>query len=153
MKKITYLLLILTLFAFTLNSCKKSGSNPQTAAESISLKFNGTLVSSSMPIATYYKSQNSLQIIGAFGNTSAISLIIANGVQVGTYDLSNGDALLTYSTGANLQDTYIGTAGNIVISTFTSTTITGNFQFTGTDLSNVTGAITEGKFTAKLITQ
>jgi hypothetical protein len=153
MKQVTYLFLTLILFAFTLSSCKKSSNNPQTAAENISLKFNGTLVSSPMPIATYYKSQNSLQIIGAFGTTSAVSLIIANGVQVGTFDLSNGDALLTYSTGANLQDTYIGTAGNIVISTLTSTTVAGTFQFTATDLSNLTGTITEGKFTAKLITQ
>ena len=143
---------MLILFAFTLSSCKKNNTNPQ-AAESISLKFNGTLTSSSTPIATYYKSQNSLQIIGAFGTTSAVSLIIANGVQIGTFDLSNANALLTYSTGANSQDTFYGTAGNIVISTLTSTTVSGTFQFTGTDLSNVTGTITEGKFTAKLITQ
>ncbi len=152
MKQVTYLFLILILFAFTLSSCKKSSANPQTAS-SISLKFNGTLVSSATPIATYYKTQNSLQIIGAFGTTSAVSLIIANGVQIGTFDLSNGEALLTYSTGANLQDTFYGTAGNIVISTYTSSTVSGTFQFTGTDLSNVTGTITEGKFTAKLITQ
>jgi hypothetical protein len=152
MKQVTYLFLTLILFGFTLSSCKKSNTNPQ-AAESISLKFNGTLVSSSTPIATYYKSQNSLQIAGAFGTTSVVSLIIANGAQVGTFDLSNGNTLLTYSTGANLQDTFYGTAGNIVISTFTSSTVTGTFQFTGTDPSNVTGAITEGKFTAKLITQ
>jgi hypothetical protein len=152
MKQVTYLFLTLILFAFTLSSCKKSNTNPQSA-ESISLKFNGTLVSSSTPIATYYKSQNSLQIIGAFSSTSAVSLIIANGVQVGTFDLSNGNSLLTYSTGANLQDSYIGTSGNIVISALTSTTVTGTFQFTGTDPSNVTGTITEGKFTAKLITQ
>jgi hypothetical protein len=152
MKQITYVFLTLTLFAITLSSCKKSNSNPQ-AAESISLKFNGTLVTSSTPIATYYKSQNSLQIAGAFGTTSVVSLTIANGVQVGTFDFSNGNALLSYSTGANLQDTFYSTAGNIVISTLTSTTVTGTFQFTGTDPSNVSGTITEGKFTAKLITQ
>ena len=152
MKQVTYLFLILILFTFTLSSCKKSDTNPQ-AAESISMKFNGTLVSSPTPIATYFKTQNSLQIIGAFGTTSAVSLLIANGVQVGTFDLSNGEALLTYSTGANLQDTFYGTAGNIVISTYTSSTVSGTFQFTGTDPSNVTGTITEGKFTAKLISQ
>jgi len=67
---------------------------------------------------------------------------------LGTYNVSDGNVLLSYSESPSLQDSCIGTTGNIVITSFTSTTVSGTFQFTGTDLSNITGTVTNGQFQA-----
>jgi hypothetical protein len=157
MKKVKSVLLMLVVCALMFNSCKKSDS-PQAAAQNISLKFNGTSYSSSAPVAHYYASNISMSVItivaGFNNNTSAITLTIRYNPMVGAYNLGgNSDIIAGFATGSNLQDSYLDTAGTLIITNLTSTTITGTFQFTGTDLSNITGTVTEGQFSANLITQ
>ena len=133
-------------------SCKKSDTSPQTAAANLTFKFNGTAETSKLLVATYYKSQGTVQILATNG-TQALGLTIEN-IKTGTFDLSTDQTLLlSYSTTADLNHTYIGTTGNVVITTFTSDTIAGTFQFSGTDGLGDSGAITGGVFSAKLVTQ
>ena len=152
MKKIKIAVLLLSVFALLSSSCKKSAATNPTPTQSISLKFNGTVKSSNVATADYIKSQQSLQIIGKFGG-EGVSLLIEN-VKVGTFDVASSGALLTYSTISDFKDTYIADTGTVTITSFTSTTVSGTFQFSGT-LPNTpsTGVITEGKFQVNLVTQ
>ena len=135
------------LAILTLASCKKSSSSP-VPSQSISLKFNGTQKSSSTVVASLYTSESTLQVLGTFGS-EGVSLMIQN-PKVGTFDASNGSVVASYSSGADLADTYLADNGTITITSMTSEAVSGTFQFTGTNQSNVTGTVTEGKFSAKL---
>lgn len=106
-------------------------------------------------MAIYYKRNNVIQIGGVFDNAySFVNLVIAN-VQIGTFDLSAGDAgaSLSFYDNTSIFDTYKSTSGSIVITEFTATTIVGTFEFTGIDPSNVTKTITEGRFITAYSTQ
>jgi hypothetical protein len=154
MKQIKTLLLVLTVCAFAFSSCtKKSNPAPTVATPGISLKFNGTAYTSSAPVASYSKSLNAIQIIGNFGTTATVYLAIPSGFKVGSFDVASGDVATTFSNGANLQDTYIGVSGTVVITSFTSTTVVGTFNFAATDLNSVTGNITSGQFQANYTNQ
>lgn len=148
MKIIKSSLLILALCGLVLSSCKKSGSSPSTTV-SMSLKFNGTAKNTSIVVASYYVSENTLQVIGTFNSTEAVSLMI-NNIKTGTFALPSNDIVASYSTSADFANTYLGDTGSITITSFTSDAVSGTFQFTGTNPSNATGAVTEGKFYAKI---
>jgi hypothetical protein len=156
MQKIKHLFLMAVVCTVAFSSCKKDSKKPTTpvSTQSISLTFNGTAFSSTAPVALYSKSQGILLITGPFGTTAAISLSINGTIQAGTYDLTSGNALATFATGTNLQDVYTSDSGSIVITQLTSTTVSGTFQFTGTNFTNAaTGTVTQGKFQANLTTQ
>lgn len=151
MKTIKPILAVCMFLAFISASCKKSNTNPTSGAVSISLKFKGTAKTSGTVVADYIKSENNLQILGKFGN-EGVSLSIAN-VKVGTFDVATDGALVSYSTTADFNNTYMGTTGTVVITAFSSTSVTGTFNFTGSTIDGRTGAVTEGKFSAKVINQ
>jgi hypothetical protein len=67
MKPIKPILLLAALCVLMSVSCKKSGNKPQTAAVSMTFKFNGTAETAKLVVATYYKSQNTVQIVGSNG--------------------------------------------------------------------------------------
>ena len=118
----------------------------------MTFKFNGTSETATLIVATYYKSQNTVQIAGSVGS-QALDLMIEN-IKTGTFDLSTDPTLLaSYSTALDLDHTYLGTTGSIVITTFTSDAIAGTFEFSGMNGLGQTGAVTDGSFSAKLITQ
>jgi hypothetical protein len=142
------LLLFLFLGILGVSSCKKSSTKPQTAASSVSVKFNGTAYTATNITASYSKSQNALQIVAINGNVTTY-LVVTN-VKVGSFDLSTGGAAVTFSIGT---DAYTATSGTLVITAFTSTTVTGTFQFVGTDLSSKTGTGTDGTFNTGYTTQ
>ena len=153
MKKIKYLFLVLTVCAVAFSSCKKSSTKPATPAQSISLKFNGTAFSSSTPTAAYSKSQGAIQIIGQLNSTTVVYLAITGGVKVGTYNVTDGNIALTFSNGTAEANNFYSTAGALVITSFTATTISGTFAFTGTTTTNVNVSITEGTFTSNYTNQ
>jgi hypothetical protein len=154
MKQLKTLLLALTVCAFAFSSCtKKSNPTPTAAAAGISLKFNGTAYTSSSPVASYSKSQNAIQIVGNFGTTATVYLAIPSNVKVGSFDVATGEVATTFSNGVNLQDTFLGVSGTVVITSFTSTTVAGTFNFAATDLNSVTGNIASGQFQANYTTQ
>jgi hypothetical protein len=153
MKKIKYILVMFAVCAVAFSSCKKSNPKPTTPAQSISLKFNGTALTSSTVVAVYSKTQNAIVITGGFGSTSAVSLAIVSNVKVGSFDIGSGAASGIYTTGSNLADAFIGISGTVAVTAFTSTSISGTFVFTGMDLNSVTGAITSGTFTCNYTSQ
>jgi hypothetical protein len=150
MKNLKPILLICMFMAIISASCKKSDNNISTSI-SVSLKFNGSAKSSSTVIADYIKSESNLQVIGKFGN-EAVSISIAN-IKVGTFDVATDGALVSYATTADFSNTYLGTTGTVVITSFTSDKVTGTFNFVGTTIDGRNGTVTEGKFSAKVINQ
>ena len=150
MKKIIPALFLLILCTLTFNSCKKSDSSSPNAIN-ISLKINGTARSSSAPVTDYIISEQSLQIIGKFG-VEGLSILIEH-VKVGTFDVAQGEVLATYSLKPDFQYTYIGSTGKVVITELNNDTVTGTFEFSGTNVNNANGVVTEGKFKAKLYKQ
>jgi hypothetical protein len=150
MKKFLPALLLLIICAVALNSCKKNSTTPSNAI-SISLKINGTAKSTSTPVTDYIVSQQTLQIMGAFG-TEGLSIMIQN-VKVGTFDAAKDEAIMTYSTKPDFQYTYIASTGKVTITSLTDTMVAGTFQFSGTDTNGHVGTVTEGKFNCKLYKQ
>jgi len=144
MKSLKWTFLVLALFAFALNSCKKSANKP-TVNNNIAFKFNGTTYSTST-ITTVYKS-GGLQIIGTYVGSTTLYIAIPANVKVGSFDLSTGAAAAIFNIGSSAS--YVSDSGNITITSFTSTTVAGTFEFHGTDLTaNNTCTVTSGSFLA-----
>jgi hypothetical protein len=148
MKRINCLLLIFAGCFLIFSSCKKSGPNapiPQTPVTTISLKFGGQLYLSPNAVAVFNKPQDALQVTAQFDNITSINMVISR-VGTGTFDLSQGNAELSFSDGLNGPDSFVSVSGSLVITQFSSTSIVGSFQFSGTDSMNVTREITDGEF-------
>jgi hypothetical protein len=150
MKSIKWAFLALTLITFTLSSCKKS-SNSKPASNSVSLKFNGTAYNTTSNI-TGAVSKGALQIVGAFNTTTTVYIVVTGGLAVGSFDIASGAGAATFSTGAS--NDYIADSGTITITSLTSTTIAGTFQFDGTDaISGIaTCTVTNGTFNTSYTT-
>ncbi|MDB5124174.1 MAG: hypothetical protein JWP94_2303 [Mucilaginibacter sp.] len=145
MKKLVLLFSMAALCTLTFNSCKKSTVAAKTSA-SASLKFNGTPFAFTAMTASYSKSNDVIQIVGRGNSSSNIYLIVTGGVKVGTFDIATGAASATFSASASLQDSYMGATGTVTITSFTSNTVAGTFQFSGDNQAGATGVVTEGKF-------
>ncbi|MGN6641255.1 MAG: hypothetical protein ACTHJ8_20255 [Mucilaginibacter sp.] len=153
MKQFRTILFMLAAFTLVLTSCKKDSNKPNSAA-SITFKLNGASQSTTNVVGTYIKSENTIQVIGNMGNGIALQLMVEN-VKTGSFDLAdiNQQVLATYTTGSQLEDIYVGGTGNITITSFNSTSVSGTFQFVATNTSNDSKTISNGTFTAKLIQQ
>jgi len=152
MKITKTILLFAAAFMLMTVSCKKSNNKPATVAVSMTFKFNGTAQTTKLLVATYYKSQATVQIAGTNG-AQGLSLMIQN-PKTGTFDMATDQTLLlSYSSAADFDHTYVASTGKVVITTFSSTNIAGTFSFSGTDGLGDAGAVTEGSFSANLITQ
>jgi hypothetical protein len=150
MKSLKWAFLALTLFAFTLNSCKKSANSTPKVTNTVALNFNGTAYTTSTTNATY--STGALQIISTFNSTTVIHLLIQPVVKVGSFDIASGAGWAKFDAGPTVE--FIGTSGNITITSFTSTTVAGTFQFSGPNTFNSnTGATTSGTFQTTYTTQ
>lgn len=149
MKRRKWVLLVLMGCVLALSACKKNSPPPPIPSiptTSMSLKFSGHFFTSSSVVAIYNTTLNTIQIGAPFETNSFISLIVPN-VSVGTFDLSGGNASLSFLTGNPTPDTFVSTAGSVTISEFSSTAIVGTFEFTGVDSANVSREISEGQFT------
>ena len=148
MKQIKLAFILLTASVLSFNSCKKS-SNP-VPAQNISMTFNGTAYSSATPAAVYSKSGNSMAIAGQFSSVSSVALVIDT-VKVGTYNIGPTSVSGILFDVNNTSDTYYDTSGTIVVTAYTSTSITGTFQFSVTNGTN-NATITSGKFNSNYTT-
>lgn len=144
-------------FCFVLfNSCKKTPGHlaidpvPTPGSDYyITLKVDGVAKSSNLSVATIYSGTNTLQIIGQLAGTEGVNLMV-DSVKVGTFDVVINNAILSYNTTAAYADTFLGTVGKVIITALSSDTITGTFQFTGTNFTtNATKSITNGAFNLK----
>jgi hypothetical protein len=85
-----------------------------------------------------------LQVIGIVNSTTSIYIVITGNLAVGSFDISSGAGAVTFTEGSTI---YLGTAGTITVTSLTSSTIAGTFNFTGTNASSgSTGAGTSGAF-------
>jgi hypothetical protein len=153
MKQIRTILFMLAAFTLALTSCKKDSNKPGNTP-SVSFKLNGTSQTTANVVGTYVKSENTIQVIGQLGNGIALQLMVEN-VKVGSFDLAdaNQQVLAAYTTGSQLEDIYTGNTGNITITSFSGTSVSGTFQFVATNTLNDSKTISNGTFTAKLIQQ
>ncbi|MDB5123220.1 MAG: hypothetical protein JWP94_1349 [Mucilaginibacter sp.] len=145
--KLIKLSLLIFLVCGLLYSCKKSNSNSPSVTPSFSLKVNGVSKSTNTITTTYSKSTNILQVEGVF-NTGEMLSITINNVKAGTFDIAAGAAVADYLISNTAVDSYAGTVGTVTISSFTNSSVTGSFQFTGANLASTSVAITEGTFQA-----
>ena len=139
-----YIICLLAIPLFT--TCKKSTTTTTAPATGISFKVDGVLTTMALAGATM---TNSGQTITMSGNTNngpypALILTLRNPV-VGT----NTPVSLAYLVAANEE--YIFTSGSesVIITSLTSSSVTGTFQFTGTTqfvTPVLTKTITEGAF-------
>lgn len=146
MKPIKSVLLLLVVCALAFNSCKKNNT-PKVAPQSISLIFDGVTFSSAAPVASYSKSQNALQVTANLGGSTSIYLTIPSNVKVGTFDIATNESAATFIF-LDLLSPFFATSGNVVITSFTSTTVAGVFQFSGENQYNLNATITSGQFQA-----
>lgn len=149
MKQIKTALLMLVVCTLTFSSCKKD-----SAKTSVSLKvtIDGVTKTASHVVATYYKSENTLQLMATFSGTENVSLMIEN-VKVGNFDASSDEVLTTYATTNDFANTYTGDSGQVVISTFGNGTISGTFNFVATNTSSATKTLTAGSFNTTYVSQ
>lgn len=159
------IVLALALCALIFNSCEKqaghavgpggsTSTNTGTTNGSsyyITFKVDGVAKSANLNFGTIYQSGNTLQILGQLTGTEGINLSVTN-VAVGTFDIVTTNAILSYSTTSTYADTWLGSSGTLVVTSLTSDTITGTFQFIGTSTgSSATKSITDGAFKCKYI--
>ena len=148
MKSIKWAFLALSLITLTLNSCKKSGTTPTTpkVTHTLTLKYNGNDYTAST-FSVGYSTMVGLQMSGIFDPNTAMTFSIYSGVKVGSFDISSGNAGTYFTAGTTAPKSYTGTTGTITITSFTSTTVAGTFQFTGTDIADgSTCTVTNGTF-------
>lgn len=140
----------LILFIITLGSCRKEDGHlvPPTASStySFSLKVDGVTKKASTYMATIYQMNNGLQIIAQLPGTESINVMV-NNVSVGTFDVANSGAVLSYSTDYTFTNSYLGGVGAVTITSITNDTITGTFQFVGTSTpTGLNKVISDGEF-------
>jgi hypothetical protein len=148
--KTALMMLMVCFIAFS--SCKKDKSTPKTSV-SLTVKVDGVSKTASHVLATYYKSENTLQLMATFSGTENVSLMIQN-IKPGSYDIAtSNDVIATYGTASDFADTYQGDTGTIVISSFSNGSVSGTFNFVGTNTANASKTITAGTFTTTYISQ
>jgi hypothetical protein len=154
MKKLLYLILI-CFVGFSISSCSKSNSDTATVTVDLSATVDGTPKDSKSVSAI--KSGTSLVIAAPFNLASGetVLLSISNFAGVGDYAISaTGGVTAYYTTG--LQSTanqFVAINGDIKITAVTATSISGTFQFVGSNSSASTKTITSGQFTSNLTSQ
>jgi hypothetical protein len=141
------LLLILVLCTLGFNSCKNeiidfNTVNYLTATvdgvEESSLAVGGLITG------------GQLAIVCKLNGTEVITLAIKN-AKVGTFDVVADNLLLGYTTDSTYGNSYLGTTGTVKISSLTTTTASGTFEFIGTDSkTSDTKTITSGLFKCTL---
>lgn len=153
MKKKQLLLCFIAMLT-VFSSCKKD-PKIETSNSQISLKVNGVLkkaTGAESVTASYYKSENTIQVLGRITATEGVELMIYGFHGVGEYTKNDG-FYGTYTSDVNLplDKTYINTDGVIKVTSYTDNLIKGEFKFTGESFANEVKTVTEGTFEGKLM--
>lgn len=152
MKKNLSVLFLFAIFCLTFSSCKKPAEQTLGVTAGMSAKVNGVLKTNSGPtVATIYQDLHSIQIIGQFSANEGISLGL-NDIKVGTYDASGDAVIAVYmASTTNTSEHYMGVSGKVTITSITSTTVAGTFEFVAENGSGVKRTISEGSFNTTVI--
>ncbi|MGZ3765892.1 MAG: DUF6252 family protein [Mucilaginibacter sp.] len=145
MKLIKSVLIILSISVIGFFSCKKSKTDPSINSN-ISFKFNDTTKSADLIVSGYGKTKDTLQISGTVGQRGTIVLDIKN-PKVGTFNITSGGLMLSYiPTSFDVNETYVASAGTVTITQLSSTSVSGTFNFSGTNKKEKSGVISDGSF-------
>ena len=137
---------MLTIFAVGVSSCKKEDS--ATVNASMSVKVSGSVkTTTTAPMAMYFESQKSMQIMRQFGTSEGVSISLKE-PKVGDFSVSTDAAVVIYTNGTT---TYLGNEGSVKITSLTNDTVKGTFSFTGTASQGPNMVLSEGKFEAKIV--
>nr|WP_121272550.1 hypothetical protein [Pedobacter schmidteae] len=148
------LLMLFVIAAFTVSSCKKVPTVPGSSTAKISFKV-GTVQKQASGAKNvtlaYYKSENTVQVLGMLSPTEGVSLMITNFNGVGEYTGDNFAGV--YMTGTEDPEShYLGfDEGSLKVTSFTDNVIKGEFKFTGENLSGEQKIISEGTFEGKMM--
>lgn len=147
-------MLIVLIF---ISTCKKSNDTDSQTTDkgnNISYKLDGVAKQASgTSVTSSYTDQNTsaatLVVSGTAGN-EVISLTIYT-PKLGTLDVNKDGIALIYSLGSN--NVYRATSGTVVISSLTSSSVSGTFQGSVISLNDktTTKAVTDGQFTISSI--
>lgn len=164
MKKYFLYFVLLCCCILIFNSCKKSTTNPADTP-GISFKVDGNAETMTAFQATNYTSVvvPQITIVGTF-QTETLSLVIRN-PKVGTFSVTD-NIVMSYSTDITDDSFYFGGSagasssfsptGSITITSLSTTSVAGTFQFNCINKLNATPSvknITEGKFKCDVVQQ
>lgn len=145
MKKINYLYMLCIALILVCYSCNKK-SNPAPSVSNISLKFNGTSYRTS--VVRVIASTNVIELTGIFNSQSLVVLTIVN-PKVGSFNVPGGDATFHMITDTSAQHLYWG-VGTMVISSLSTTVISGTFDMSCMNVSGENANVTDGSFQVNL---
>lgn len=134
----------------TSGSTTGSTGGTTTGSSTLTFKVDGVAKTSALTAGYYVTSQTVLQIISSIGSVEGLTITIQNPA-VGTFPITANNTLCTYNNTST--DTYLGTAGSVIITAFTSDTVTGTFNFAASTFSGTTKNISEGVFNVKYTKQ
>lgn len=137
-------LLVFALCFLALYGCKKSSSSPAVNA-SVAFQVDGVAKSTNTITTTNTQSPAKLQVLATFSTGEKLYFTI-NNPKVGTFDVSSGAATITYAIDTTALHIYNGATGSVVLNTYTSSSASGTFQFTGRNVTAAATQITEGTF-------
>jgi hypothetical protein len=151
MKQRKILLLLFVVFAVAcIGSCKKM-ANTVPGSTSISFKFNGSSIVKFQNTSGIYATNSTEFELSAGNTSSSIQLNMGPNFTSGTFDIASGKATIIYtgpiiSGAAAGSNVYRATSGTVVITSYSTTAVSGTFAFTGTSLSGTTCTVDSGKF-------
>ena len=143
-------LLVVILVMATLSACKKM-ANTVPGSTSISFKFNGSSIVKFQNTSGIYATNSTEFELSAGNAGSSIQLNMGPNFTSGTFDIASGKATIIYtgptiSGAAAGSNVYRATSGTVVITSYSTTAVSGTFAFTGTSLSGTTCTVDSGKF-------
>jgi len=166
MIKFRLILFVLAASMLLFNSCEKiaghatgaSGSTTggtTTGSGTLTFNVDGVAKTSALTVGVYSASLGFLQIsgqVGSVSSTEGLSITIQNPA-VGTFPITANNTLCIYTT-TTANDSWFGATGSVIITSFTSDTVTGTFSFVaGTFSGTATKNITNGVFNVKYTKQ
>ncbi|WP_207420835.1 DUF6252 family protein [Desertivirga brevis] len=158
MKKITSILLTISLVALGFSSCKKDDAEKVDDLEDIkstkmSWKFDGTAKTSTTLFA--HKDEGDLTVIGGINETETLTLYISEFHGTGDYNVDDEENSIHYVTAAGISNPaalFAAKDGVIKITSSTNGEVKGTFSGTLENALDQTKPMTEGKFEAKIVT-
>lgn len=153
MKKITKILLALTLFTTVAVSCKKDDETVKAAGTaSADVKIGSAASASwSATAATAVKTGTSYVITATGANSTNLVIKLDNVTAAGTFTLTSATRSATYTTGGKTYSTTNNGGGNVIITSLSGDKIEGTFiaeMFDGTGTGATYCGLGTGKFSA-----
>ena len=146
MKKLFSIAAIVMIGALAFTSCKKSDNSSSNGT--LTATAGTTSINSSYCAASLLGTNLGIGSVNLSSGTLAypyITLQIGNFTTAGTYTMDGVTTGAGYIVGSNASDIKTAAYGTIVVTSVSSTQVSGTFSFTCTDSTKVTN----GSFTAK----